>query len=195
VAALRPSQAPEAARALALAFQEDPVMSWCFPDPDGRRRILGRGFLLFVREVWLPGGESFADGEVSGAACWLAPGNWHLAPRRQLGLLPSLVRIAGTRTPRFLRLMALVEGKHPGERPHWYLPALGVRPERQGQGLGSKLMFPILSRCDSEGLPAYLEASSPRNRALYERHGFEVREELRLPRGGPPLWLMWREPR
>jgi hypothetical protein len=56
-------------------------------------------------------------------------------------------------------------------------------------------MFPMLSRCDEQGLPAYLEASSPRNRALYERHGFEVTEELKLPRSGPPLWLMWREPR
>ncbi|MDP9345553.1 MAG: GNAT family N-acetyltransferase, partial [Actinomycetota bacterium] len=46
-----------------------------------------------------------------------------------------------------------------------------------------------------QGLPAYLEASSPRNRALYERHGFSVTEELKLPRNGPPLWLMWRDPR
>jgi GNAT superfamily N-acetyltransferase len=195
VAALRPSQAPDAARALALAFQEDPVMSWCFPSPDRRRRILAEGFFLFVREVWLPGGESFTTHDAAGAACWLAPGNWHLPARRQLAMLPSLARIARARTPRFVRLMALVEGKHPGEREHWYLPALGVRPERQGQGLGSKLMFPMLARCDAEGLPAYLEASSPRNRALYERHGFEVTEELALPRGGPPIWLMWREPR
>jgi hypothetical protein len=50
-------------------------------------------------------------------------------------------------------------------------------------------MFPILSRCDEHGLPAYLEASSPRNRALYERHGFAVVEEMRLPRGGPALGL------
>jgi len=96
--------------------------------------------------------------------------------------------------PRFLRLLALVESKHPGERPHWYLPALGVEPRSQGRGLGSRLMFPVLERCDLQGLPAYLEASSPRNRALYERHGFEVSEELRLPGDGPPLWLMWREP-
>ncbi|HEX6739100.1 MAG TPA: GNAT family N-acetyltransferase [Vicinamibacteria bacterium] len=189
------SQAPDAARALALAFQDDPVLSWCFPDPDRRRHVLGAGFFLFLHRVWLPGGESFTTADGAGAACWLAPGNWHLPPRRRLGLLPSLVRIAGLRSPRFLRLMALVEGRHPGERGHWYLPALGVRPERQGRGLGSRLMYPILSRCDEQGLPAYLEPSRPRNRALYERHGFAVTDELKLPRNGPPLWLMWREPR
>ena len=43
-------------------------------------------------------------------------------------------------------------------------------------------------------MPAYLEASSPRNRALYERHGFAVTEEFFLGKGSPPLWRMWREP-
>jgi len=68
------------------------------------------------QDVWLPDGESFTSADGAGAACWVAPGRWHLEPRRQLGLLPSLVRIAGPRTPRFLRLMALIEKKHPAER-------------------------------------------------------------------------------
>jgi hypothetical protein len=62
-------------------------------------------------------------------------------------------------------------------------------------GFGAALLRPMLERCDADGVPAYLEATSPRNRALYERHGFEVTEELKLPAGGPPIWLMWREPR
>ena len=181
-------------------------MSWCFLDPDRRRRILGAGFSLFLRRIWLPQGECFtagggspageptADG-VPGAACWLPPGRWHLPARRQLALLPSLLRIAGRHAPRFLRVMMLVESRHPDERAHWYLPALGVDPGSQGRGMGSRLMHPILERCDRDGVPAYLEASTPRNRALYERHGFEVTEELQLPRGGPPIWLMWRDPR
>ena len=80
------------------------------------------------------------------------------------------------------------------EAPHWHLPFLGVSPEHQGHGLGSALMRPILERCDRERIPAYLEASTPRNRALYLRHGFVVLNEMRLPDGGPPLWRMWREP-
>jgi GNAT superfamily N-acetyltransferase len=69
-----------------------------------------------------------------------------------------------------------------------------VDPERQGRGIGSAMMFPVLSRCDAEGVPAYLEASSPRNRGLYERHGFEVSEEFEIGPGAPPLWRMWRSP-
>jgi hypothetical protein len=47
-----------------------------------------------------------------------------------------------------------------------------------------------------DGTPAYLEASSPRARDLYLRHGYAMRRgsAFRLPEG-PLLWPMWREPR
>ena len=44
-------------------------------------------------------------------------------------------------------------------------------------------------------MPAYHEATSPRNRALYERHGYVNQGEFQLPAGGPTLWRMWRDPR
>ena len=53
----------------------------------------------------------------------------------------------------------------------------------------------MLQRADADGLPAYHEATSPRNRALYERHGYVNQGELVLPDGGPTLWRMWRDPR
>jgi hypothetical protein len=52
----------------------------------------------------------------------------------------------------------------------------------------------VLERCDRDGVPAYLESSKERNVVLYERHGFRVVEQLRLPKDGPPIWRMWREP-
>ena len=66
--------------------------------------------------------------------------------------------------------------------------------EDPGWGLGAALLRPVLDRCDAEKIPAYLEASSPRNRALYERHGFEVTEEFAVGRGSPPVWRMWHAP-
>jgi GNAT superfamily N-acetyltransferase len=63
----------------------------------------------------------------------------------------------------------------------------------QGAGLGGALRAPILARCDRDGVPAYLEATSDRNRALYERHGFRVRGAIPLP-DGPRVWAMWRDP-
>jgi hypothetical protein len=54
-------------------------------------------------------------------------------------------------------------------------------------------MRPVLERCDRERLPAYLEASSSRSAACYERSGFAIQEEARIP-GGPTILLMWRPP-
>jgi hypothetical protein len=51
----------------------------------------------------------------------------------------------------------------------------------------------MLERCDRERTLAYLDATSPRNKQLYERHGFRAGEPFAVA-GGPPLWPMWREP-
>ena len=83
--------------------------------------------------------------------------------------------------------------QHP-EEPHWYLPFVGTRPDRQSRGLGSAVMRPVLDACDVAGLPAYLEATSERVARLYARHGFMIAGEIELP-DGPSLWPMWREPR
>jgi ribosomal protein S18 acetylase RimI-like enzyme len=87
-----------------------------------------------------------------------------------------------------------IENSHPKDRPHWYLEFLGTEPARQGQGMGSSLLRPILALCDRDGLGAYLESSTDRSQALYERHGFEVVELFNMPGGGPEIRRMWREP-
>ena len=67
-------------------------------------------------------------------------------------------------------------------------------PAAQGRGYGPHLTSPILDRCDAERTPAYLETGTERNVALYRSMGFEVTGEFDLPRGGPPVWCMWRDP-
>jgi hypothetical protein len=52
----------------------------------------------------------------------------------------------------------------------------------------------MLERCDADGIPAYLDATSEDNKRLYERNNFVVRKVLTL-RDSPPLWSMLREPR
>ena len=50
---------------------------------------------------------------------------------------------------------------HPTQ-DHWYLPLIGVDFARQSRGHGSRLLSHALERCDTDGLPAYLEATTPR---------------------------------
>ncbi len=184
-----------AARALALAFEEDPHFSWIVRDPRTRLDRLERAFAIFIRRIWLGPDEGYIQERQAGAALWMPPGTWHVGILTQLRLTPATSWVLRGDTPRLLRALTFIERKHPRQPGHWYLPAIGVRPDWQGRGYGAALMRPVLERCDHDRVPAYLEASSPRNRALYERHGFEVTEECRYAKDGPLLWPMWREPR
>jgi ribosomal protein S18 acetylase RimI-like enzyme len=180
------------ARTLALAFYDDPAIAWLVPDDARRMAIAQRGFHLFLRRLWLRHDETYvADDDAAGVCVWEPPGTWRISLGAQIALLPAMVRVYGRNMPRVIGALNTIERDHPTE-PHHYLAFVGVAPERQGRGIGSMLMKPVLDRCDADAVPAYLEASSVRSRALYERHGFVVTEELRLGRGSPPVWRMWR---
>jgi GNAT superfamily N-acetyltransferase len=196
-AGVRKAALPEAgaaARVLASAFCDDPVFNWVLHGDRNRTRMLERGFDLFLRRVWMEQEETYTTPGVAGAAVWERPGSWQLSVGRQLRLLPAMATVFRNRLPRVLRALTVLEARHPREPPHYYLPFIGVAPEWQGRGIGAALLAPILERCDRERVPSFLEASTPRNRTLYERHGFTVTEEFRLARSAPPQWRMWREP-
>lgn len=168
---------------------EDPVFSWLMADEQRRQGRLRRFFAFELRHLVLPRGSVWTVDALNGAALALPPKAWSTPPR--LVMLQGLC--FGVRVDRPAGLLAQIERRHLRE-PHYYFAYIGVSPTGQGQGLGSRLMEPTLERCDAEGLPAYLEASSERNAALYERLGFELQQEIRFA-GSPPLRLMVRPPK
>ncbi len=180
--------------AMARAFDDDPFANWvCAQDKRRARRIYD--FMDVAYRITAPHGDVYTTGDVQGGAFWAPPAKWKMGPLQQLRLTPAMGRSAGwRRIPSVIGGLNAVEKHHPHE-PHYYLLALGVEPELQGHGLGTQLMAPILERCDREKVPAYLESSKEKNVPLYERNGFQVTERLEIPNGGPPIWLMWRDPR
>ncbi|MDP9325261.1 MAG: GNAT family N-acetyltransferase [Candidatus Dormibacteraeota bacterium] len=196
IGAVRKAKAGEVHRlaaVLARAFYDDPPTRWVFPADSRRVSQLDRSFALYLRKLWFAQDECYTTDGIAGAAIWESPGKWQTSVFQQLRLAPALLAINGRFFPRLLQTITVLESNHPKEL-HYYLPFVGVDPELQGRGIGSALLRPILDRCDREGVPAYLEASTPGNRALYERHGFVVTEEFVLGKGSPPLWRMWRKP-
>jgi GNAT superfamily N-acetyltransferase len=191
---MRRDEVGPVARTLARAFLDDPHFRWIVRDDSKRLARMERGFATFIERIWLPQDEAYVHVRLIGAALWMPPDTWHLSVFAQLTLVPAIVSNLRADAARLLRPLNWMEKRHPHER-HWYLPAIGVTPAWQGRGYGAALLRPMLERCDSDRVPAYLEASTPRNRALYERNGFEVVEEGRYAEDGPPLWRMWREPR
>jgi len=144
-------------------------------------------------------GEAYATaGSVQGAALWIPPGKYPLSTAGMLlaGLMFVPLKFGRAAFGRLMSSLSYYEQLHKHDVPgrHWYLATLGVDPPRQGQGIGSALLRPMLARADAEGLFCYLETEKEENVPFYRRHGFEVAAEHDLPNGGPHFWTMKRKP-
>ncbi|MDF3146881.1 MULTISPECIES: GNAT family N-acetyltransferase [unclassified Streptomyces] len=179
-------------RLLDAAFQDDPVSGWVFPGEEHRRTAHPKLMAAFADIVFAVGRIDVTE---DGTACAL----WMSVPaveQHEDDEGPARLREAVDPENERVELIGrLTAGIHPSGRAHEYLWMIATAPEHQGEGLGTALMNSVLDRCDRDGLPAYLEASSDRSRKLYERLGFAPGgRPLDLP-DGPRMWPMWREPR
>lgn len=191
---LTAADARAAGSALALAFESDPHMLWMFRDASRRVSRLQRMWTTLIERTWLERGSCHILEHQAGACVWLPPDSWQMSLAAQARLLAPLADAIRDALPRLLRAHAFNDHRHPRAPAHWYLATIGVAPASQGRGYGQALLEPVLRRCDRDGVPAYLEATSPRNRAFYERNGFEVIERCIYARGAITTWRMWREP-
>jgi len=187
----------EAGEVLARAFHDDPYWSWVLPGQSKRAQVLPWFMEVWVRYCHKYGQVHTTADNVAGVAAWMPPGNFpgSLVRLTLMGMILAPLKFGLAAFGRLMSSTNYVERLHKRDVPlrHWYLPTLGVDPPRQGQGVGSALIQPVLSRADAEGLLCYLETETAGNVAFYERHGFEVVVEDDLPRGGPHIWTMKRQ--
>ncbi len=185
------AEIPTAARSLAAAFYDDPVVTHIWPDATKRLRRAERNFAIQMGVLW-DRREVHADSEFSSVAVWARPGEWEIP-------LKAVARVTATslrnRVPMASLLAYLRTDKlHPDE-PHWYLEFLGTVPEKQGKGFGAKVLAPVLERADEEGVVVWTWSSNRRNLPFYHRHRFEVLDELPFVKGGPPIFPIRRQPK
>lgn len=174
----RPHEVEAVIDVLAAAFAGGDVDQWLGATDDTRRAH----FRTVVAAAFADGIVRVADedGVLLGAALWF--------PR------PAALQAPSSATGRMAVLERLLAERHPVAPAHHHLAYLGVRPDRQGQGIGSYLLIGHHAYLHVSRTPAYLEANDPRNRALYLRHGYsDMGTPILLP-GGIPIWPMWRPP-
>ena len=186
-------------RFLARAFKGDPIFLHVLPDAGERVRFLERFMAALARRSRMFSVAWTTAPEAVGVSLWKGPelGALSDAQLAACGLDRIPEWLAPDALARLDRLFdavdASLEADEPG--PRWYLGVLGVAPEWQGKGLGSRLAACGLERADREGLPVTLETSEAKNLPLYRRLGFEVLRELGPDAtGGPTVWTLRRPP-
>lgn len=133
-----------------------------------------RSYTLAVRHGQVVGAVALYGGEA--------------AARLDLGLAAAVLGFYRLGAPavlgRGLRLAALVP---PPDRHTLFVAQLGVRPDQQGQGVGTALLAHAAARARAEGrarVALDVAVTNARAQALYERLGFTVVRERPWTHGG-----------
>ncbi len=184
-----PDEMPQTVSCMVAAFMTDPFARFAAPSPHDHLRAMSAVTPAFAGRSF-EHGTAYVSADFCGAALWLPPG---IHPDGE-----ALERVFRENAPPerlddLLGTFEKMDASHPDE-PHWYLPIIGVEPNARNRGLGRALMDHALSRCDRDGVLAYLESSNPRNITLYERHGFEVMGQIQIG-AAPVVTPMLRQPR
>lgn len=188
---------PRVAALLARAFHEDPLMVYGIPDPEARTRLLPKLIGLNVR-YGCRYGMVYVTAAGDGAAIWLPPGRTRYTAWRMLraGMFAAPLVVPWAAVGRLSGAEAYTARLHRrlAPREHWYLAQIGVEPERQGQGIGSALMRPMLDMFETDRVACYLETSKEANVPFYAHRGFVVVADGDAAAGGPHNWAMLRVP-
>ena len=164
-----PMDRERAMAALVTAFASDPFIRWMFPDAQQYLTYFPQVLKFFAGRAF-DNASAYRSEDFGATALWLPPG---VGPDEEaLGAVME----EGVESVLQSEVFAVLEqvGRSHPEAQHWYLPAIGVDPRRQGRGYGSTLLARGLEVCDRDHVAAYLEATNPANVPLYERFGFDV---------------------
>lgn len=189
---LKPGEIREASVLLGRAFITDPTWAWVFQGQIHRLETLFRMTLEYSSGQALVAKES---GQIVGVfhavrspQCY----RMSMSPVQFAKALPLMFAALRGSLLRAIRFFS-IGPRHDPKQPHWHLGPVGVLPERQGQGIGSRLLERFCEHVDQLGEAGHLETGKPENLRFYERFGFSVTGETQLD--DMPIWFMWRPPR
>lgn len=192
----RPATAAETgavARCITLAFANDPVWELALRRGDGRTDHHEPYWRLFVDGAMRYGTVRVTPG-LEAVSVWLPPGGDELSPE-QVEALGRLLEASLDEAGR--EAMDALYGRFDSSRApladHYYLSLLATHPDHRGRGVGQALLVADLAVWDAEGVPAYLESTSPGNDHRYARAGFRLIGGFRAVRDDAWISAMWRE--
>ena len=190
-------QHKQASEVMGKAFLNDPLWKYLVPDETRRALVASLSMNILVRYSFLYG-KIYTTPTLDGVACWLPPGETTPSFSRlvRIGIRSAPFQLGWTGFRRYLAIENFCGKVHKSIVPgtHWYLWGLGVKPSRQGLGIGGMLMQPVLALADNDRLTCYLETMNEKNVPFYEKYGFRVVSDGVVPGHRLRVWALLREP-
>ena len=175
---------PAVTETMALAFYDDPVWGWAFPDAE-RRLEQHRAVWRLVVESSVSYGWAWLTEGCAAAALWIPPGRPELRPEDEERIGPLLEEAMGDGAARVLDTFERFDAAHPDDRDHFYLSLLGTHPDRRGKGIGMGLLAETLDRIDASGRRGFPRVLQPGQRPPLRRARLRILRRVRARRRRP----------
>ncbi len=180
---------------LGQAFSQDPIWTRILQgEPEKFPLVFGVPLKYSLKY-----GKVYAsNSELQGIAAWVGTPYVDMSLWRLLrsGALKIIMKLGMKLGKRILNVFSQIEKdrKDLMKSPYIYLYALGILPQEQGHGIGSKLVKDMLDNLPLK-LPVYLDTETEDNVRFYQRLGFEVVKEVQVLPYNLPMWEMvnWRK--
>ena len=198
---LQNDQIEAASRVAARAFQNDPLLVYCFPDPI-ERKIKSVTHCEYLILLGILSGEVFTtSSNIEGVAVWHA---YDIKDQKIEKQSKEIIRrLRRVKRENFSdRLFAekysitaeiynSLHNEH-ANFPNWDLTMIAVDPLHQGKGYASMLIKPKLRELDRQNLHCYVNTQNENNVSLYEYFGFELVGEIKVPNSNVNYYGMLR---
>ncbi len=162
---------------LSESFDDNKSVNYVVKQDDKRKERI-KILVEYSFNLCLHFGDIWISNDQKGCALIMIPDRKHFSLRAILWDVKLAFSVIGIR--RVLTVMnreAKVKAHHPKNNA-CYLWFIGVDPNHQSDGIGSKLLLEIIEKYEQDGLPIYLETSVDRNIPWYARYGFEVFQSI-----------------
>ena len=166
----------EFAGVLSRAFYDDPYYVWIMPNSKKRLAQIHWWMTILLRYTFIYGSIHYTDDHKS-VAMWVGPDKPIIDDVKilSLGLILYPLKVGLKNFLKVLDISGQWDKEHKKlNKRHYYLMVIGVEPEFQGKGIGSRLMQVGLKKADDEKLVCYLETVTEEDVRFYKKHNFEV---------------------
>ena len=183
---IKSEQKQECARLLSRCFAQDPLFLALLPEAEMREELLPVFFECYL-DMTFPYCTYYADSKEMNGVISVWEHSEHfpylrylLSSARGWGRFAAAVLRAdpsGKTLLHIFRNRRFLSSGWESELPHeaeMHIDFFAVRPEKQGNGIGQKLMNAVLAAADEQELTVALETHNFRNVDLYRHFGFRL---------------------
>ncbi len=155
------------------------------PDEEMRRTRAHYFYKISIKNS-LKFGKAYAPTpKIEGIIMWLHSDYYEMSFWQMIknGALKALYKLGYERIKKAAICIEFVEKTKANvmNEPHYHLTWLGVEPELQRKGYGTKLMYGMLQEISREGMKCFVDTQERENVDYYKRFGFKLILEEKFP--------------